>query len=791
MTDRIGQQLGNYRLTRLLGQGGFAEVYLGEHVLLGSTVAIKLLHTRVTEDEITKFQQEARLLAGLKHPHIIRILDFGISEQIPYLVMDYAPNGTLRKRHAQGTQLSAPTVIDYVKQIANALQYAHDNKIVHRDVKPENMLIGDHGEILLGDFGIALIAQSSHDQGTKDMAGTIAYMAPEQIKAHPRPASDQYALGIVVYEWLCGTRPFQGSYPEIAVKHSVTPPLPLRSYQPTLSPDIEHVVLTALAKEPGARFPSVSAFAKALEQACENPLRTEPIPTSGRSSPSQDGAIGLVPPPHAETSEHTNAYPAEPTQKQLTPSTASITSSPTDRQQIVHPQSPPASHPPFPQKRRPGRKSLVLIGGALGLILLLTIPLMLMRGIIPLPVGTSPTVTQRSTPTPGEGGPLSTDTVSGNARWSTLTAIDGVVYVGPAHNQVYAIDTTTRQKKWTFPTRNATSHIGGNWLQPSPTVANGVVYFGSGDKTVYALDAKTGTQKWTFPVGDEVDSSPTVTNGVLYVGCIDRNIYAIDTNTGQKKWTFTTNGEVHLSPTVANGVVYVSSNDSSVSAIDAQSGKKIWVFSPGSSGQSFVSSPPMVVNGVVYIGSPGDNKIYAINAKTGQPKWSFFMGWNGFISTPMVANGVLYVASIDGKIYAIEAETGQKKWAFPANGGVYAALTVANGAAYVISIDGIVYAIDTTTGHQKWVFPTKNATGSWEQPPPIVVNGVLYVASDDSNVYAINTTTGQQKWAAPVDSHGWSLPLVVNNMLYITGSYDGNVYVIDTTTGQYNRILST
>src|SRR5216110_1957375 len=162
MTDRIGQQLGNYRLTRLLGRGGFAEVYLGKHIFLGTTIAIKVLHTQVAPEDMAQFQQEALILAGLKHPHIVNILDFGIEERTPYLMMSYAPNGTLRNRHPKGTVLSLATVVEYVKQVAQALQYAHERKIVHRDIKPENMLIGEHGEILLSDFGIALMAQSSH-----------------------------------------------------------------------------------------------------------------------------------------------------------------------------------------------------------------------------------------------------------------------------------------------------------------------------------------------------------------------------------------------------------------------------------------------------------------------------------------------------------------------------------------------------------------------------------------------------------------------------------------------------
>jgi WD40 repeat protein len=285
MTDRVGQHLGNYRLTRLLGEGSFAVVYLGEHTLLGTTIAIKVLHTQIAQGEVAKFQQEARLLASLKHPHIVRVLDFGIQEQIPYLVMDYAPNGTLRTRHRRGTTLPVMTVVDYVKQVAQVLQYAHDRKIIHRNIKPENMLLDEHGNILLSDFGVALIAQSSHYQNTKKMAGTIGYCAPEQIQGQPCAASDQYALGIVVYEWLCGNRPFHGSFSELANQHLTAPPPSLREKLARLSPDIEHVVFTALAKQPEDRYPAIQAFAQALELASQDLLPTELLHPIAPSSP--------------------------------------------------------------------------------------------------------------------------------------------------------------------------------------------------------------------------------------------------------------------------------------------------------------------------------------------------------------------------------------------------------------------------------------------------------------------------------------------------------------------------
>jgi serine/threonine protein kinase len=271
-TDRIGQRLGNYTIIQLLGQGGFAEVYLGEHIYLKSQAAVKVLQARLAgSDDTDSFLKEAQTIAKLFHPHIIRIMDFGIEAETPYLVMDYAPKGTLRQKHPRGTPIPLPIIIPYVKQVADALQYAHNElRLIHRDIKPENMLIGRRDEILLSDFGIALVAQSSRYQGTQDVIGTVAYMAPEQIQGKPHAASDQYALAVVVYEWLTGDRPFHGSFTEMCTQHIFASPTPLSTKAPSLPPDIDLVILQAMAKDPHQRFENIQAFADALEQVSQH-----------------------------------------------------------------------------------------------------------------------------------------------------------------------------------------------------------------------------------------------------------------------------------------------------------------------------------------------------------------------------------------------------------------------------------------------------------------------------------------------------------------------------------------
>ncbi len=265
--ERAGQQIGNYQLTHLLGRGNFADVYLGQHVHLHTLAAVKVLHGRLTDDDLANFSNEARVIAHLRHPHIVQVLDFGVDGTTPFLVMDFAPNGNLRQRHPKGSRLPLQIVLSYVRQVADALQFAHEQHLIHRDIKPENMLLGRNNEVLLSDFGIAIMYPGASSWQTQDTAGTVPYMSPEQLQAHPVPASDQYALGIVTYEWLCGERPFNGTLPEIAIKHSLTPPPSLRELVTTVSPAVEQVIVKALAKNPRQRFERIQDFAQALEEA--------------------------------------------------------------------------------------------------------------------------------------------------------------------------------------------------------------------------------------------------------------------------------------------------------------------------------------------------------------------------------------------------------------------------------------------------------------------------------------------------------------------------------------------
>ncbi|HEY4036087.1 MAG TPA: serine/threonine-protein kinase, partial [Ktedonobacteraceae bacterium] len=355
MEERIGQQLGSYRLVHLLGQGGFADVYLGEHIHLQTLAAVKVLQMRLVGSNLEQFRNEARTIASLIHPHIVRVLDFGVENGVPFLVMEYAPHGALRQAYPAGTRLSPVHVVPYVNQIADALYYAHSRKLIHRDIKPENFLLRADRKVLLSDFGLVQAVQNTTSQTAKEMAGTIAYMAPEQMNGKPRPASDQYALGVVVYEWLSGHRPFQGSLFEIATQHMMSKPPSLYGNIPGISREVEAVVFSALAKDPQQRFTNVKAFAKAFEQAsCLVQGSASSLPTaillpSSFSSPFSTALISTVSQPgatHDTPDQGQQTAPLNNTIPIISPLQTNFPANPT--QQALQVNTPPQQGGPLP-----------------------------------------------------------------------------------------------------------------------------------------------------------------------------------------------------------------------------------------------------------------------------------------------------------------------------------------------------------------------------------------------------------------------------------------------------------
>ncbi len=312
MTEWIGKMLGKVRIDSLLARGGIAEVYLGEHVALQREVAVKILRNQYEDDPdlLERFQREARVVAKLRHSNIVQVFDFDAIEGRPYLVMEYVPGLSLSRYlhvlHGRNGRLELPVVSRIITQVAHALQYAHESGVIHRDVKPGNILLtsrtnkvvagkplpGDF-EPILTDFGLVKFLNSSRQTTTGVIAGTPAYMSPEQGRGEPTDErTDIYSLGIVLFELLSGHVPFDGETTLAVILKQVTESLP-----PILglSPELEFVLKRALAKKPDDRYQTPNDLADAFNAAIRETAGSETIVESNPKITTRITKVGYRP----------------------------------------------------------------------------------------------------------------------------------------------------------------------------------------------------------------------------------------------------------------------------------------------------------------------------------------------------------------------------------------------------------------------------------------------------------------------------------------------------------------
>lgn len=260
---------GRYKLMRRLGSGGMADVWLAEDTDLGRRVAVKILHERYANDEqfVERFRREATHAAGLSHPNVVSIFDRGEAEGSYFIVMEYIDGQTLKQLITSRGPCPIPVAVSYARQILAALRYAHKHGIVHRDIKPHNVLVDGEGRIKVADFGIARAGTSQMTE-TGSIIGTAQYLSPEQARGAPvEESSDLYSTGILLYELLTAKVPFNGDTPvEIAMKHLQRAPEPPSTHREEISHDLDLIILRALAKEPSGRFRSAQEMDRELER---------------------------------------------------------------------------------------------------------------------------------------------------------------------------------------------------------------------------------------------------------------------------------------------------------------------------------------------------------------------------------------------------------------------------------------------------------------------------------------------------------------------------------------------
>src|SRR5919205_629048 len=288
---------GRYRIVRKLGAGGMANVYLAEDQELGRRVAIKILDDRHAADEqfVERFRREAKNAAGLSHPNIVSIYDRGEAEGTYYIAMEYLDGRSLKELILSRGPAPVHVAIDYARQILGALRFSHRHGIVHRDIKPHNVLVDGEGRLKVTDFGIARAGTSQMTEAGS-IIGTAQYLSPEQARGSPvDQTSDLYSVGVVLYEMLTGQVPFTGDTPlEIAMKHLSSTPEPPSAKRSEIPRELDLVVLRALAKDPADRYQSADEMDADLARVARG---------AGVSPATEEAATAIIsrPPPTAVT----------------------------------------------------------------------------------------------------------------------------------------------------------------------------------------------------------------------------------------------------------------------------------------------------------------------------------------------------------------------------------------------------------------------------------------------------------------------------------------------------------
>lgn len=301
MNELAGQNLGGYYLVEEVGRGAMGVVYRAKQLALGREVAIKVLPQALARDSsyVARFTREAQIIAGLNHPNIVQIYDAGQQQKLLYFAMEFIQGPTLASLlHIDG--IIAPYfAVEYAAQIADALDAAYrERNVIHRDIKPENLMLNRWGKVKVMDFGLARAPGLQVITVAKTLVGSIYYASPEQIWGYTIDnRSDIYALGVVLYEMVCGRRPFLGrSMPEITQSIIQGPLLPPRTHNPTVTLDLEHVILTALARERDYRYADASMMAQALRSLALKPPAPDNTAHTNQNPYTMHGRVVSQPP---------------------------------------------------------------------------------------------------------------------------------------------------------------------------------------------------------------------------------------------------------------------------------------------------------------------------------------------------------------------------------------------------------------------------------------------------------------------------------------------------------------
>jgi outer membrane protein assembly factor BamB len=774
--------IGEFHLHARLGAGGMGRVYLASSPG-GRAVAVKVVHAHLARDAAfrDRFRHEVAAAQAVNSAYAAPVVAAGPDDDPPWLATAYVAGPSLLEAVTETGPLPEDAVVKLAAGLAEGLRVIHDGGLVHRDLKPGNVLLADDGPRVI-DFGIARALDGTGLTSAGSVLGTPSFMSPEQAQGQPAgPASDVFSLGGVVYFAATGAGPFGTAHPAVMLYRIVHTDPDLDR----LPPGLRDLAAACLAKDPDRR-PTPVALADSLMDAPppgDTPPAFWPAPVArliadhqarfaaglmagGRPSPEAltvpvaPAALAALAAPATPAALATPATPATPPLP-ADPATPPRPADPATPPRPADPATPPlaaaagrAGMPPA-GAARPGRpepvpgmtrrRALAALAGAASAGLVvgaweLTRPGAAAAGNLPaqsLPSSARPGTKLWSYQT--------------NGTVASVVAADGVVYAGTLQRAVYAFNALTGTLLW--------RHLMGTGKTWSLATADGLVFAADGYNGVaasgygggvYALDARTGTLQWTTAsplVVGLAAAGGTVYAGVAIKDDLTGGVTALSAGTGEVLWTFDfpTNVDIDGGIWAADGAVYVNTGMGEIYALDGTNGNVLWRFADP---KVTFPSGLGVNNGVLYTSSGQDTKyntnpvVYAFEARTGRQLWQhpvgvapYSAGWDvgsglffGLVDRSLITSKV-YVS----EMFALNAATGQQVWNVPLAAELYAVTAGPNNAIYTSSGTGAFDAWQADTGNHLWTY---RAAGTLDTLI-VLHGGVAYFGSTDHRIYAV------------------------------------------------------
>ncbi len=738
---------GHYTVLKELGVGGMGVVYHCRDEFLQRDVAIKMLLPELMTDSknVEVFTEEARLAARMEHPNLVTVYDIGVEVRQDkahhFVAMEYLPGGNLANR-TQGAALAVEHALNWMKQLANGLYFAHRKGVVHQDVKADNIFITTEGDLKIGDFGLArLMANKVYiNPSTKGM-GTPAYMSPELCRGEQQDQrSDIYSLGILFFEMVTGQLPYRANgMIEMAMKHTTAPIPSVRRMNSEVPDVLDRLIRRMMEKSPTDRYQSLADVLKILDDLIfdlrvarmglglstkRTSQRVETITEAdskiGKSDPAKRAAPVTPKPSIADPSPSdppppVSKPPVPPKQKtqifesdpKATPPSKAVPpvadkpvdkKPPQNRPQILFDDRPYISHSRI---EAAGIKPLEPVGPARQPsqpVAKLDAP-QISAYSIPVVDGLNPLLTQKWT-----------FKAKGPIGWNSHPVYDddSSIYAAAADGRLYKLNRETGDLIWGFESDEM--------IMASPLLRGKDLFLTTCGGKIIKVDQSSGQAVWRANLGERIVSSPA-TNGIgLVVGTMDGNVCCLDITDGGKVWAGNLKSPIVCNPTVYGDVVFLSTRGGRVYSLQTSNGKERW----SAQLDGPVVSTPATSADSLYVGTQASS-LYALDIESGQSIWEYQAG-RGIVSGAVIVFTSVVFSSQDKWLYSCEKYDGRLRWKAALKGNVQAALSTAAQTVLAVSKEGWIQGFDSETGAVKW---QKNFGGNLESQPLVLKDGLV------------------------------------------------------------------